>query len=108
MVTLDEIDCLKGQYRTLALRLTYWDGTTGRTDKPTRWMKVLRSSGEGYLKGQYCQWKAVSRDLRTPTRPARPIPRSTMVAGSGTPEGSTSDFTFTSNMSVSPGMFGYA
>jgi hypothetical protein len=55
IVTLDEIDCLKGQYRTLVLRVTYWDGTTGRTDKPTRWMKILRSSGEAYLKGQYCQ-----------------------------------------------------
>ena len=55
IVTLDEIDCRKAQYRTLVLGVAYWNGTTGRSDNPTRWMKILKGSGEAYLKGQYCQ-----------------------------------------------------
>jgi hypothetical protein len=55
IVTLDEIDCRKAECRTLELRVTYRDGTTGKSDKPTGWIKIYANSDEEYLMGEYCK-----------------------------------------------------
>ena len=55
IATLDEIDCRKTRYRTLELRVTYWDGTTGRSDNATRWAKIYNNSGEALLMGEHCK-----------------------------------------------------
>jgi len=55
IVTLDEIDCRKTRYRTLELRVTYWDGTTGRSDNATQWVKIYKNSSEAYLMGEHCK-----------------------------------------------------
>ena len=54
ILTLDEIDCRKVQYRTLELRVTYWDGRTQISDKPTRWAKIWENSTEEYLLDEHC------------------------------------------------------
>ena len=55
IVTLDEIDCRKTQYRTLELRVTYSDGTTGRSNEATRWVKIHANSSEEYLMRENCK-----------------------------------------------------
>ena len=54
IVTLDEIDCRKTRYRTLELRVTYWDGRTGTSDKATRWVEIYQDSTEEYLMDEHC------------------------------------------------------
>jgi hypothetical protein len=54
IVTLDEIDCAKAEYRTLQLRVTYWDGRTQVSDKATRWAKIFENSAEEYLLDEHC------------------------------------------------------
>ena len=55
IVTLDEIDCGKAEYRTLELRVTRRDGITERSDKATRWAKIYENSSEAYIMGQRCK-----------------------------------------------------
>ena len=55
IVTLEEIDCGKAEYRTVELRVTYSDGTTGRSDKPTRWAKIFENSHEAYFMREHCK-----------------------------------------------------
>lgn len=54
IVTLDEIDCVKGQYRTLGLRVTRWDGRVEISEKPTSWSRVYENSVEEYLIHEHC------------------------------------------------------
>ncbi len=55
LVTLEEIDCRQAQYRTLELCVTYWDGTTGRSDKPTKWIKIYENTHQSYFMSEYCK-----------------------------------------------------
>jgi hypothetical protein len=54
IVTLDEIDCRKGRYRTLELRVTYWDSRKGTSDKATGWTEIYQDSTEEYLMDEHC------------------------------------------------------
>ncbi len=54
IVTLDEIDCREARYRTLNLRVTYWNGTTGTSHEATRWAKIWENSTEEYLMDEHC------------------------------------------------------
>ena len=54
IVTLDEINCPKQEYRTLGLRVTYWDGKTGLSDTPTRWAQIWADTAEEYLMDEHC------------------------------------------------------
>jgi hypothetical protein len=55
VVTRDEINCREAQWRTLELRVTYWDGTTRASDKATPWGNVYARSAEEYLIDQHCK-----------------------------------------------------
>ncbi|HME43546.1 MAG TPA: surface-adhesin E family protein [Syntrophorhabdales bacterium] len=55
IVTLEEIDCRRAEYRTLELCVAYWDGTTGRSEKPTGWVKIYENSHESYFMSEYCK-----------------------------------------------------
>jgi len=55
IVTRDEINCREAQWRTLELRVSYWDGTTRTSDKATSWGNVYPKSPEEYLIDQHCK-----------------------------------------------------
>jgi len=55
IVTHDEINCRKGEYRTLELCVTYWDGTTGRSEKPTGWADIYANTHEAYFRSELCK-----------------------------------------------------
>jgi hypothetical protein len=55
IATRDEINCREAQWRTLELRVTYWDGTTRATDQAVSWGSVYTNSPEEYLMDQHCK-----------------------------------------------------
>jgi hypothetical protein len=55
IATRDEINCREAQWRTLELRVTYWDGTTRATDQAVSWGNVYTNSPEEYLMDQHCK-----------------------------------------------------
>ena len=55
IVTRDEISCREAQWRTLELRVTYWDGATGTSNKATSWGNVYPKSPEEDLMEEHCK-----------------------------------------------------
>jgi hypothetical protein len=55
IVTRDEISCREAQWRTLELRVTYWDGATRTSDKATSWVNVYPRGPEEDLMDEHCK-----------------------------------------------------
>ncbi len=55
ILTFDEINCRRQEFRTVELQVTYADGRIGKSTEPTRWVKIWANSGEEYLMDEYCK-----------------------------------------------------
>jgi len=55
IVTLDELNCPRQEFRTVELQVTYSDGRIGRSKEPGRWAKIYENTNEEYLMDEYCK-----------------------------------------------------
>jgi hypothetical protein len=54
IITLDEINCRKQQYRTVELHVKNWDNSTEEFKKPSRWITIYRGYPEEYFLEEFC------------------------------------------------------